>query len=182
MLTAIGTAIGAVVGTLLLTAVFAGFAYLCFQVGMGAVRGFFQHVGEQAGVGKLTDALLFGPLAAGMAFVGFGLAALSALPLPALLLNWLAPQALTQVESWLDGPAASMVMTRLAMIAFDLLFACFALGVSLTMLRGVWQLARTLHTFAEVLALLLGLGLGIVFLYISLDLFAVMLTGKMLPM
>src|SRR5262249_22282221 len=132
-------------------------------------------------VRKLTDALIFGPLAAGMAFVGFGLAALSVLSLPLLLVDWLAPQALTQAGSWLDGPGGAMGVARLGVSAFGLLLGWFALGVGVAMLLSVRQMVRTQRSFSDVLALLLALGLGIVFLFISLDLFAVMLTGRVLP-
>jgi hypothetical protein len=178
MLTSIGAVILAVIGILVLAAVLAGFAYLCFLVGVGAVRGFFKHLAEQAGFSKLVDALLFGPLAAGMAIVGFGLAALSVISVPLLVVNWLAPQVMAQAASWLDGPVVTTVTTRLAIITYELLFGCFALGLSLTFLRGALLLARKLHSFSEFLALLMGLGLGVVFFYISFELFAEMLTGR----
>src|SRR5690242_2304937 len=78
MLTSIGTIMLTALGILLLIALLIGGCYLFFIFGLGFVRGFPDYVRRQPGTQKLTMALILGPLAAGYALVGFGLAALCA--------------------------------------------------------------------------------------------------------
>ncbi len=179
MLLSIGTAILTVVGILLGIVLSAGFGILCFRVGLATVRGFPDYVRKEPGFQKLTTALIFGPLAALFAFVGFGLALLSFLTVPLMLFNWLAPpQLVAQAQSWLNTPSTTMVTTRLATIGFGLTFVSFALGISLSCLLSIPQMVRTLHTFFDFIAVLFALGLGLVFLFITLALGHWMLTGR----
>jgi hypothetical protein len=178
MLQSIGTTMLTVFAVLLLVALSAGFGVLCFLVGVAFVRGFPAFVREQPGVQKLTTALIFGPFAALFAFVGFGLAALCFLLLPLLLFNWLAPpQVISQAQSWLNAPSTTMVTSRVATIGLGLTFVSFALGISLACLLGIPQMVRTLHTFFDFIAVLFALGLGILFLYITVALCHWILTG-----
>jgi hypothetical protein len=171
MLLSIGTAILTVFGILLLVALTAGFGVLCYLAGVSFVRGFPDFVRKEPGLQKLTTALIFGPFAALFAFVGFGLAALCFLTLPLLLFNWLAsPQLVAQAQSWLNAPSTTMVTTHIATIGIGLTFVSFALGISLSCLLGIPQMVRTLHTFFDFIAVLFALGMGIVFLFITLAL------------
>ena len=180
MLISIGQAILTVLAILLGSAVLAGFGLLCFLLGVGSVRGYFSYVREQPGVQKLTTALLLGPLAAAWAFVCFGLAASSILPLPALLFNWLAPPHwITQVGSWLGGPEERMVTAQVAAIAYALFVSCFALGFSLTCFLGIPEMVRKIHTFFDFIAVLFALGMAVVFLMMSILFFAGAVTGRM---
>ena len=178
MLTSIGTIMLTALGILLLIALLIGCGSLFFIFGLGYVRGFPDYVRTQPGTQKLVVALILGPLAAGYALVGFGLAALCALSVPLLLFAWLGtPPLFRQAEGWLESPPVSSVLGHLGSSTLYLLMGCFALGVSLACLLGLPEMVRKIRTFLDFVAVPFALGLGLAFLLISFILFRQMLTA-----
>jgi hypothetical protein len=179
MLLSIGKVILVGLAILLGSAVLAGFGVLCLVLGVGAVPGFFSYVREQPGVQKLTTALIFGPFATLWVLVCLGLAASSFIPLPALLFSWLAPPSwVAQVDSWLGGPGEQTLLAHLSLIGFAVLGSSFALGISLTCFFGIPEMVRTIHSLFDFIAVIFALGMGLVFLYISVVCIVGIVTGS----